>query len=434
MSSNYRSVRVFACLIWYAFLASPGEAADRWARTYSRSGEDKFQAVQQTADGGYILAGSTYSAGGTGYDGWCVRLDASGDVAWQKTFGGFQVDFLQDMQVTADGGYILAGCTNSFGDGGYDAWCLRLDSSGNTVWEKTYGASLDESAFAVDVTPDGGFFLAGVASSFGSGSNDAWCLRLNAVGTPLWQRTYGGPSSDFFSTVRATADGGCVLAGSTQAFGAGGSDAWCTRLDASGNLIWQNTYGGALVDSFGEVEVAADGDYILAGTSMSFGGGLYVAWCLRLDATGFIVWQRTYGAGPIDYLADVEVTADDGCLVVGSTYSGGAGNQDAWCLKLDGSGNITWLKTYGGTLNDVWYAVQATADGGYVLAGVAASFGAGDPDAFCAKVDSLVSKKLSVDTKWQNVRVGEILRTPLRKAGREECRNGAVISGAQGGI
>lgn len=385
---NNRAASVVVCLIWCTFLASPGEAGKRWARTIGGPGGDTFHSVQQTADGGYILAGANNSFGYSGYDGWCLKVDASGNRVWENIYGGSHDDFLYGVQATADGGCILTGSTTSFGDGGSDAWCLKLDASGNTVWEKTYGAALDEAAFAVDVTPDGGYVIAGNASSFGSGSFDAWCLMLDASGAPVWQRTYGGPSYDIFAAVRATGDGGCVVAGYTSSFGAGAFDAWCTKLDAYGNVIWQKTYGGATGDVFSAVQLAPGGGYVVAGYSTSFGSGTYEGWCLLLDASGDVVWQRALGDGPLDYFLGAEATGDGGYVLAGSSYISGGLNQQGWCLKLDASGNVIWQKTYGGNLNEHWFALSVTADGGLILAGEAASYGTGDPDAFCTIVDS----------------------------------------------
>lgn len=378
VSNNHRTGCVLVCAVSYTFLASAGEAGKRWARTYGGSGGDTFYSVQQTADGGYILAGTNNCFGYSGYDGWCLKVDASGNRVWENIYGGTSDDFLYGARVTADGGCILAGYTTSFGNGGWDAWCLKLDASGHTVWEKTYGAAMDEAAFAVDVTPDGGYVLAGTAGSFGLGDLDAWCLWLNASGAPVWQRTYGGLSNDTFTSVRATGDGACVVAGYTSSFGAGSLDAWCTKLDASGNVIWQKTYGGATPDVFSALQLAAGDAYVVAGYTTSFGSGMYVGCCLRLDASGNVVWQRAFGDGPLDYFLGVEATGDGGCVLAGSSYISGAANQEAWCLRLDASGNVIWQKTYGGSLNEYWSTVSTTADGGYILAGEAASFGAGD--------------------------------------------------------
>ena len=211
-------------MIFFALLIIPSRGplsvaatsgSDPWAKTYGGPGSDEANSVQQTSDGGFIVAGHTASFG-TGFGNvWVLRLDSGGSVVWQKGYGGTAIEYANSVQQTSDGGFIVAGFTRSFGAGQSDAWLLRLDPSGNIIWEKTYGGTGQDVANSVQQTSDGGFIVAGGTNSFGNGSN-AWVLRLNSSGGIVWQRAYGGTGSfggDSAQVARQTSDGGFILVG-----------------------------------------------------------------------------------------------------------------------------------------------------------------------------------------------------------------------------
>ncbi|MEF3167806.1 MAG: hypothetical protein K6360_00500 [Deltaproteobacteria bacterium] len=180
------------------------------------------------------MAGKTWSFGAGGYDFWVIKLDANGNVAWQKTYGGTNTDEAWSIQQTTDGGYIVAGGTGSFGAGG-DLWVIKLDASGNVAWQKTYGGPRYEYATSIQQTSDGGYIVAGLTYSFGTGDADFWVLKLDASGNVTWQKTYGGPRYEYATSIQQTSDGGYIVAGGTGSFGAG-SDFWVIKLDANGEI------------------------------------------------------------------------------------------------------------------------------------------------------------------------------------------------------
>jgi uncharacterized delta-60 repeat protein len=357
-------------------------------KTYGGSGNDQVWSVQQTGDGGCILAGWTASFGAGGNDFWVLRLDSTGSVVWQKAYGGALQDDARCVKQTSDGGYVVAGETNSFGTGGLDFWVLRLNSNGSIVWQKTYGGTGDDTAWSVEQTADGGYIVGGQTASFGAGSIDAWVLKLDSNGSVTWQKTYGGSGADVLRSVGQSSDGGYIVAGYTISFGAGTLDAWILKLSSNGSVTWQKTYGGYSDDYVTSIQETQDGGYIAAGTTLSFGAGSYNIWVLKLDSNGSAVWQKTYGGAGGDYADSVQQTSDGGYIVAGHTSSFGAGSWDAWVLKLDSAGSLTWQKTYGGSDNDQVYSVRQTTDGGYILAGFATSFGAGGSDVWAIKLDS----------------------------------------------
>ena len=359
-----------------------------WDKTFGESDDDFAYAMQQTSDGGYILAGWTNSYGAGGVDAWLIKTDANGNKVWDNTFGGGSYDLAEAVQQTTDGGYILAGETSSFGAGANDAWLIKTEAKGNKVWDKTFGGSNQEQANAVQQTSDGGYILAGRASSFWSVNPDVWLIKSDANGNKVWDKTFGGSSYDEACAVQQTSDGGYILAGYTRSFGAGKSAAWLIKTDANGNKVWDKTYGGSNQEQAYAVQQTSDGGYILAGRTASFGAGFYDAWLIKTDADGNKVWDKTFGGSSWDEGLAVQQTSDGGYILAGPTNSFGAGSMDAWLIKTDADGNKVWDKIFGGSGDDVARAVQQTSDGGYILAGYTGSFGAGVYDAWLIKTDA----------------------------------------------
>lgn len=260
---------------------------------------------------------------------------------WTQTYGGAGTDEARVTQQTTDGGYIVGGIINSFGAGDNDAYVSKLDASGNIIWQKTYGGAGNDGVASIQQTTDGGYIVGGWTTSFGAGAFDFWILKLDASGTVIWQKTYGGGSNDLGATaIQEIAGGGYIMVGPTQSFGAGNTDVWVLKLDASGNVIWQNTYGAGQLDYAYSIQQTADLGYIVAGRTTSSGNGLSDVWVLKLDAAGNVTWQKTYGGASADRATSIQQTTDGGYIVSGYTASFGAGGNDAWVLKLDASGNI----------------------------------------------------------------------------------------------
>jgi len=361
-------------------------AQELFANSYGGSGTEWAYSLQQTPDGGYILSGPSSTSSAGSYDFWIVKLDAAGAVSWQKTLGGSSDDIPNGMLQTADGGYLLAGRTSSYGAGGLDLWVVKLDASGNIVWQKSYGGSGSyDAAYSVRQAADGGYFLAGWTNSYGSGY-EMWLLKLDASGNSVWQKAYGGSGSEFAYASCPSSDGGFVVAGSTSSSGAGSNDFWVIKVDSSGNRVWQKAYGGAGADTAFSVEPTADGGYVVAGRTESFGAGSADFWVLKLDSTGTLVWQRTYGGSALDWAFAVRQTADGGYLVAGQTLSFGAGKEDVWVLRLDSTGGVLWQRAYGGSELDYAYCIGQASDGSLLVGGVSGSSSAGSYDAAVLKL------------------------------------------------
>jgi hypothetical protein len=282
-------------------------------------------------------------------------------------------------------------------------------------WSRAYGGTDSDDAFAIAPTPDGGYVVAGSTESFGAGKGDVWVLKLDGRGNVQWQKTYGGPGGEEARAIAPTSDGGYVVAAWVgqvhgfvhiyeksfipteeheytipPSFGAGKGDVWVLKLDGSGNVVWQKTYGGTNEDEAHAIVPTSDGGYVVAGKTWSFGAGHGDVWVLKLDGSGNVVWQKTYGGTNEDEARAIVPTSDGGYIVAGSTFrrtSSHTGNFDVWVLKLDGSGNVQWQKTYGGTGDEGASAIAPTSDGGYVVAGRTSSF-TGNFDVWVLKLEA----------------------------------------------
>lgn len=358
-----------------------------WANAYGGSGSDTIWSIRKTSDGGMILGGSTDSSGAGTSDGLLVKLDSSGNILWQKTYGGTDNDYFTSIQQTSDGGYIATGYSMSFGIGG-DFWVVKTDSLGNVLWQKSFGGANFEYSTAVIENSAGNYMILGSTMSFGSGSYDVWVLELNPVGSVVWQNVYGGTNYDLPNTpdlIKQTLDGGYIIACDSKSFSSQ-SDLLVFKINSTGSVLWQNVYGGLGGGASGIV-VLADGSYMISGDVNSFGAGNYDGWILHLDASGNILWQKTYGGAGNDNNINMIQTSDGNFFVSGNISSSGFGGYDIWAMKIDISGNILWQKTYGGTSDEHTYSMpQEMPDGGLVIGGYTGSFGTGGNDIWVLKL------------------------------------------------
>jgi len=265
--------------------------------------------------------------------------------------------------------------------------CIFILSSYVSIeaqWAKTYGGA-QHGAFTIQQTSDGGFIVIGDTQSFGAGGYDAWVLKLGSDGTVEWQKTYGGTSDDYGLCIQQTSDDGYIMAGGTHSFGAGLSDIWVLKLGSDGSIQWEKTYGRSgydcsSSDRFSIIQTN-DGGYII-------GGGYYIFCVIKLSSIGDIEWQKTYGGSGNEEAYSIQQTSDGGYIVSGYTDSFGAGASDIWILKLSSTGSTEWQKTYGDTGYDDAYSIQQTTDGGYIVAGKTDPSGPTYADAWILKLTS----------------------------------------------
>jgi hypothetical protein len=371
---------------------NPALGQSTFAKTYGGIGNDWAFSIQQTIDGGFIIAGSTSSFGVASYDVFLIKTDGIGNIQWAKTYGGADWDFAYSVQQTIDGGFIVAGETSSFGAGNDDFFLIKLDENGNIQWAKTYGGKADDKATSVQQTTEGGFILAGITYSFGiwsvielsEGFWDILLVKTDTTGNVQWAKTYGTASFESAFSIQQTIDKGFVISGSAYTFKSGSSkgdwDFLLIKIDSIGNIQWAKTYGGTSYDQARSVQQTSDGGYILAGITYSFGVGNGGVLLIKTDSDGNVQWAKTYDVGGEDWAFSVQQTADGGFIVVGVVKS----SDFLFLIKLDRSGKVKWAKTYWGFA----YSVKQTIDGGFIVAGEIGSFGAGDGDFLLIKVDA----------------------------------------------
>ena len=347
--------------------------------------DDVAYSVRQTADGGYILCGSTCSFGAGEKDVYLVKTDSEGEPEWSMTFGGTAADEGRCvLQLPPpDGGYVLVGTTSSFGAGAEDVYLLKTNALGEEEWHKTFGGSGDEEGYCVQRTSDDGYIIAGNTCPALS-VVDVLLIRTDGEGKELWSKTFGGVFQDGGRCVRQTAEGGYVVAG----FGEYqtlppyvNENAYLLKTDADGSEQWSECFGGDWLDSGTGLEPTADGGYILCGYTVSFGEGEINAMLVKTDAAGQAQWLRAYGGDNWDQAEAVLQTPDGGYALAGMSRSFTSYGQ-VYLVKTDGDGGQQWSATFGGGGDEWAHAVQQTADGGFILAGKTTSFGAGDQDVY----------------------------------------------------
>jgi uncharacterized delta-60 repeat protein len=349
------------------FVVSPVCYA-QWNFVYGSRGYDDASSIQQTIDGGYVVAGCTKSFVSGSDDFWVLKLNSDGSVAWQKTYGR---GYANSIQQTTDGGYMFAGIDEE------DNSCVfKLNSDGSVAWQRTiYIRNGKEScicAKSIQQTIDKGYVVAGSIERYG-GDSDFWVLKLNSDGSMAWQKSYGDSDNDYANSIQQTTDGGYVVAGSScriihrVILGEGKKgNFWVLKLNSDGSVAWQKSYGDSGYDYANSIKQTSDGGYVVTGGTESFSADVRDLWILKLYSDGGVAWQKSYGGSDSDYASSIQQTIDGGYVVAGCTKSFVEGSDDFWVLRLSSNGNIAWQKTYGkGHAN----SIQQTIDGGYVVAG-----------------------------------------------------------------
>ncbi|MDD5529587.1 MAG: T9SS type A sorting domain-containing protein [bacterium] len=380
----------FSCLA----LLFQGTATAQWTRIYGGSSDDYGFSVEQTTDGGFIIAGWTYSFGVGTPDSssnfYLIKIDSLGDTLWTKTFGGTSDDFAWSVQQTQDSGFIIAGYTMSFGSGEEDFYLIKTNLSGDTLWTKTYGGNYVDYGYSVEQTTDSGFIIAGYTQSFGAGG-DIYLIKTNSSGDTLWTKTYGGSSEDYAYSVEQTTDGGFIITGLTHSFGTVGGSVYLIKTNSSGDTLWTRTYGGSNSDWGYSVQQTTDGGFIITGMTYSLGGGYQDVYLIKTDYLGDTLWTKTFGGTGNDWGYSVEQTTDGGFIITGCTQSFGIVGGNVYLIKTNSSGDTLWTRTYGGSNSDWGYSVHQTTDGGFIISGDTRSFGTGSWDIYLIKTDSLGS-------------------------------------------
>lgn len=403
-----------------------------WQNNIGGNQADQMRVIAAAADGGALLGGwsESYISGDKTdnihgvRDYWIIKLDASGNIEWQKSIGGSSSDYMESAEQTSDGGYILGGWSSSdiSGDktencqGVFNYWVVKIDDIGNIQWQNTIGGNNTDRLKSVRQTADGGYICGGESSSNQTfdknegcwGGLDYWVVKLDSVGAIEWQNTIGGTQDDRLYSVCQSADGGYLVGGSSKSGisgkktepNLGAEDYWIVKLNSNGAIQWQNTIGGSGWDEIHAIEQTNDEGFVLGGFSGSSLSGDKTEnsqgdldfWIVKVDTAGAIQWQNTIGGNWTDRLYSLQQTVDGGYIAAGwsgSPVSGDKTNDligntmDYWIMKLDAEGRIDWQNAFGGNSTDTPYSVSELMDGGYLVGGESASDSSGSKTENC---------------------------------------------------
>jgi len=367
--------------------------------TLGGSKNESAQAVVNTTDGGYAILGHAQSMDGDvlnksneSYDYWLLKFDATNQLQWQKTYGGSDDDRGVDLIQTSDNGYAVIGKSKSNDlevseNAGFDDfWVSKLDSSGTIIWEYSFGFAGSDTPYSIIQTNDNGYLLSGVldvSASNGQGDRnsilsrhaggDYWVIKLNASGVKQWSNYYGGSFTDTAYDAIQTEDDGYIIIGSSDSDDVditnnlGSYDFWILKISATGTLVWEKSFGGSEIDEAHAISQATDGNYLIVGDTrsndleISQNNGAADLWIVKITPEGTLLWEKTLGGSSFDVGRSISKTQDNGFLVSGSSRSSDGnltsnkGQNDAWVVKINSSGNLEWQKTIGGSEVDFFY-------------------------------------------------------------------------------
>lgn len=360
----------------------PIQAPDTlWTKIFGESGaSDLANSVQQTSDGGYILAGYTGSYGDASTNAWLIKTDGDGNQQWDYTYGGANSCRAYCVQQTSDGGYVFAGMIYTGVAPNTDIWLIKTDGSGVVEWDKTFDAMDIDEGYCVQQTSDGGYVLTGFYKNWNCPAT-LWLIKTDEAGDSLWSRSYGGAVG---RSIRETADGGYAIAGNISPYGYEGSDVFLLRTDEGGDSLWTRRYAVEVGNLANCLQNTLDGGFIMAGstTDSEFYNNIYL---IKTDAEGNELWHRIFDRSEADWGYGVQQTSNGGYIIVGTTAKT---SYDIWVIKTDALGYKQWDRIINGRGSEYGYSIQQTTDGGYIIAGYTTALGEIYGDAWLVRLEA----------------------------------------------
>ncbi|MHA2276641.1 MAG: SBBP repeat-containing protein, partial [Candidatus Kariarchaeaceae archaeon] len=358
-----------------------------WYKTWGQSDYDYCSGIAIDSSGNAFITGKTYNYGKAYSDIFILKYDSSGKRLWKRTWGGSDDEWAPEIALDASGNAFISGSTESYGTGNPDAFILKLDSSGNKLWAKTWGASERDLGMGIALDDLGNPVIMGQTLSYGSGYDDVFLLKYNSSGNLLWNNTWGGVDPEYVNGMVLDVSGNTCITGQTWSYGAGPADVFLLKYDSAGNLLWDKTWGGSSGESGREIAVDASGNMYITGETPSYGAGHEDAFLLKYDSSGNLLWAKTWGGSENDYGRGIVLDASGNTFIAGSigVYSG-TGHSDVFLLKYDSVGNLLWAKTWGGSTYDHCRGIVLDSSGNTFIAGVTGNYGAeSDFDVFLLK-------------------------------------------------
>ncbi len=380
-------------IIFIASIILFNQAPDiEWGRTFGGAGNDYGYGVVECIDKSFIAIGSTNSSGNGDYDVYGVKVDSTGYPLWSKTYGGTNDDFGYSICPADNGQYLIVGSTNSSGNGLSDIYVLCINENGDSVWARTYGDSLNETGYSITKTQDNNYMIAGMTNSYGAGGNDILAIKINPAGELIWEKTYGEIYDDIAYSVSATSDGGSIMTGTTYSSGNHSGDIYLLKIDSLGQVMWTTTSHSNENAMAFSVQQTQDCGYIVCGSAYFVLLGY--EWCLlRYDQHGGLVWSAFQGSLNHDFAYAVQEVGYKNYVIAGNF------SFEMYVVRADTQGLNVWMLIYGGAGTDCAHSVKKTSDGGYIIVGLTDSYGAGGNDLFLVKTyPDLTGTKEKTDT------------------------------------
>lgn len=362
-------------LLLILFFSTILAGEDSFVKAFGGNGSDRGIHIIQASDGNFLIVGNT-TVEGKKLDVFLLKCNSAGDTLWTRTYGGSEEDNGWSVKETADKGFIIVGFTQSYGAGQDDVFLLKVDANGQQQWQKTIGGAGEDIGWSIAMNEDQGYTIAAQTNSVGNGDLDAYLIRTDANGDTLWTKAFGGPKVDRVFSLGIAADGSILLAGITYSFGAGDRDAYLLKTDKNGQLLWQKTYGGPGYDNAHAVSVNDKNEIIVTGYGDYWGkAGKMDLFLKKVAMDGEDIWTNTFGGPENDRAMTSYQSGDGGYVITGFTQSYGEGHWDAYALKTDASGDSLWMHTFGGPAPDFGYDIIESSEGDFWLTGWTHNFG-----------------------------------------------------------
>lgn len=373
MKYNFIKSFVFVFIILISHFSNGQEI--KFEKVYGGNGYDYAYSVAQTYDKGYIVAGATTSFGNGSLDVYILKTDSMGVALWQKTFGGINIDQAYSIKETTDSGFVIAGYSNSFGQGGYDMYVIKTNRYGDTLWTKTYGGADWDFAYSIEQTADGGYIIAGGTYSYGNGNEDMYLVKINSIGDTLWTKTFGGINEDEAKSVIQTNDGNYIVTGYSKSHGDTKGDFYTVKTSSTGDSLWTNKYGGIEEDLAFDILESYNGDIIIGGKTKSFGSGNFDGFVIKIAPTGAFLSSEIYGGAEEDGINSIAQSAGGRFASVGYTFTYGFGlGTSEFLLYVENPYNGFHSTTFGGNKMEKAYSISNTMDNGYIICGNSSSY------------------------------------------------------------
>jgi hypothetical protein len=352
-------------------------AQSSFQRIIGGSDAERAQTIFNTFDGGYLINGASFSFGAGSVDVVLVKLDNQGQTLWSKTYGTIDYDNAEYAIESSDKGIVCAGRSNQQAGLPSSAVIFKTDSVGNLLWSKSYGGTNNDGLVYIIQAQNNGYAAVGNTQSTSSGSSDILFIRTDANGDTIFTRSYGTVEAEYGTSVVQLPNNDYLISGHQTTFVGGPpqADALLIRTDSSGNMLWSKQYGDSLWEDFTAIKILANGDFIVAGSTVTFGAGSYDILLMQTDSSGTPVWSRAFGGSETDAAYDLHILPNSDFIVSGYTESYGFGNYqgsdstDIFLMKADAAGNLLWMNAYGDGLQDEAFRSNLASDGGILIAG-----------------------------------------------------------------